>query len=101
MRSDTGPRRGGGAGDPRPLAPDVVLLDLHMPRVNGFDVLEYLGRQPTDTRPAVIVMSASSDPIDMARAAFLGARRYLVKTRVEVDELCNHVEAVLSGRSAR
>ena len=59
--------------------PCLVLLDLKMPRKNGFDVLEWLQRQgPLKSLP-VIVLSSSGGDGDRTRALALGARDYLVK----------------------
>ena len=60
-------------------APDLVLLDLKMPRMNGFEVLEWMQRKGM-VHPPVVVLSGSVLERDKARAAKLGAREYLVKT---------------------
>ena len=65
--------------------PDLVLLDLNMPGLNGFQVLEWLrGRTPFDRIP-VIVVSGSDQPVDINRALALGAVRYLVKPHKMTD----------------
>jgi CheY-like chemotaxis protein len=61
--------------------PDVILLDLKMPRINGFEFLEWLrtkGPQEHRLKP-VIVMSSSALKEDVERAYRLGANSYLVK----------------------
>ena len=59
--------------------PTVVLLDLNMPRKNGFEVLEWIRQQPALNQLCVCILSASSLPEDIARAYDLGANAYLVK----------------------
>jgi CheY-like chemotaxis protein len=59
--------------------PDLVLLDLKMPRVNGFEVLQWLADQPSLPPVPVVVLSGSSIPADMHRARELGAQGYLEK----------------------
>lgn len=59
--------------------PTMVLLDLNMPRKNGFEVLEWLRGQPELRRLRVYILSASSRPQDIERAYDLGANSYLVK----------------------
>ncbi len=73
-------RGDGQYGDRRrfPL-PTLLLLDLNMPRVDGFEVLAWIRRQPTLRRLSVFVLSASSRVEDIERAAELGANSYLVK----------------------
>lgn len=61
--------------------PDVILLDLKMPRVNGFEFLEWLHhKSPDDLRVIpVVVMSSSNLPEDINRVYELGANSYMVK----------------------
>lgn len=59
--------------------PTVMLLDLNMPRVNGFEVLAWVRTQPLLKRLSIIVLSASARPEDVERAFDLGANSYLVK----------------------
>lgn len=59
--------------------PTVVLLDLNMPRKNGFEVLQWIRQQPTLKRLRVYILSASSRTEDIRRAYDLGANSYLVK----------------------
>ena len=61
--------------------PNVVLLDLKMPRINGFDFLQWLRKTAPDTLRTipVIVMSSSDLSKDVERAYHLGANSYLVK----------------------
>ena len=64
--------------DARPR-PDLVLLDLNMPGVNGFEVLKALRDDP-DLRPLPVVVLTSSDaPDDVATAYELGCRSYVSK----------------------
>lgn len=59
--------------------PTLLLLDLKMPRLNGFEVLEWLHRQAFLHRLPVVIFSASSEPEDRRRAYSLGAGSYVVK----------------------
>jgi len=59
--------------------PDLLLLDLKMPRLNGFDVLSWLRRQPGLKRLLVTVLTSSDQPDDINRAYDLGANSYLLK----------------------
>lgn len=59
--------------------PTVVLLDLNMPRKNGFEVLDWVRHQPALKRLHIYVLSASSRTEDIQRAYDLGANSYLVK----------------------
>ncbi len=59
--------------------PDVMLLDIMMPRLSGFEVLEAVGRSPRLRGLPVVILSARSDDSDRQRGLELGARRILCK----------------------
>jgi len=59
--------------------PDLLLLDLKMPRVDGFSVLEWVRSQPGLKRLLVTVLTSSDSRLDINRAYDLGANSYLVK----------------------
>jgi CheY-like chemotaxis protein len=59
--------------------PAVMLLDLNMPKKNGFEVLTWVRAQPGLKRLAIIILTASIRPNDVARAFDLGATAFLVK----------------------
>lgn len=67
--------------------PDAMLLDLRMPGMDGWAVLDALGRERLDRLP-VLVVSAQVDVAGMERARAIGCRGYLVKplARAELDE---------------
>ncbi len=59
--------------------PGLLLLDLKMPRVNGFDVLSWLARRPDLKHIPVVVLSSSSHEEDLQRAKDLGAHDFRTK----------------------
>jgi CheY-like chemotaxis protein len=59
--------------------PQLILLDLKMPRVSGFDVLTWLQSQDALKGVPVIVLTSSNHDADVKRAYSLGAKSYLVK----------------------
>ncbi|ACL76755.1 response regulator [Ruminiclostridium cellulolyticum] len=60
-------------------SPDVVLLDIIMPKLDGIGVLEYAGTLTKESRPVFIVFSAISQEIYISRAMNLGANYYIIK----------------------
>jgi two-component system response regulator len=64
------------ASGPRPV---VVLLDLQLPRLSGFEVLDWIKRHDALRRVPVIILTSSREPVDLERAYDLGANSYLVK----------------------
>jgi len=59
--------------------PELLLLDLKMPRLDGFDVLAWIRQQPTFKRLLIIVLTSSTQEKDINRAYDLGVNSYLVK----------------------
>jgi len=59
--------------------PELVLLDLVMPRLLGFEVCQILRNDPQFSKTAIVIMSAKSYKPDMDKAAELGADAYVVK----------------------
>jgi CheY-like chemotaxis protein len=59
--------------------PRLILLDLNMPRVDGFEVLRWLRQQPEFRSVMVVVLTMSSDIRDVNRAYQLGANSFMVK----------------------
>lgn len=59
--------------------PDVVLLDLNLPEVHGFDVLQWIRTQPEHRDLPVVIFSSSEMPEDQVRAQQFGANEFLKK----------------------
>jgi CheY-like chemotaxis protein len=66
--------------------PRIILLDIKMPRVSGWEVLEWIRRQTAWRRTPVIAFTSSREGVDIARAYGLGVNSYLVKP-VSFDNL--------------
>lgn len=67
--------------------PSMMLLDLKMPRLSGFDVLDYVRRQPGLRQLPIVIFSSSDDPKDIQRAYEAGANSYLCKPHSSEDLL--------------
>lgn len=77
--------------------PDLVLLDIILPRMNGYEVLEAkLGDKAIAGIP-VIVISNSGQPVEVNRALSLGVKDYLVKAQFDPDEVLVKVRLQLGG----
>src|SRR5438105_1590188 len=70
--------------------PDLILLDVMMPKVSGFDVLDILRNTPETTNVKVIMLTALSQEADKQRAANLGVDDYLVKSQVVIADVVDH-----------
>ena len=78
------------------LEPDVVLLDLRMPELDGLSVLERLAALGLDC--AVVMLTTSSDERDLVTSLRSGARGYLLKD-MEPDQLVDALAAVVDGET--
>ena len=71
--------------------PDLILLDVMMPKISGFDVLDILRNTPETTNIRVIMLTALSQPKDKERAEQLGVDDYLVKSQVVIGDVVERV----------
>lgn len=76
--------------------PDLVLLDLIMPKLQGFDVLASLKEDPATAAIPVIVLSNLSQDRDKQEALDHGAVGYLSKSALSLERIAKEVEVVLS-----
>ncbi len=75
--------------------PDLVLLDLIMPKMGGFDVLKALKSDEKTKRIPVIILSNLSQDEDKKKALDLGAVDYYVKSSTDLSEMTKKIAAVL------
>ena len=76
--------------------PDLIVSDVMMPKISGFDMLDIL-RSTTETKNVkVIMMTALSSDDQRARGEALGADRYLVKSQVGIEDVVRTVHDVLA-----
>lgn len=75
--------------------PDLVLLDLILPKLNGFEVLEKLKDNEKTQHIPVIILTNLERAEDINKAIELGATTYLVKANYSVEEILNKVKKAL------
>lgn len=75
--------------------PDLLLLDLLMPRKTGMEVLRELRADPATRDLRVLILSNSSKELEMQSATALGVSGYLIKTNLSLKELGDRVTALL------
>ncbi len=68
-----------GVAKARDEGPDIILLDIMMPRMDGLDVLDILQRDPSTRAIPVVILSAKALPEDVEEGLSRGARAYLTK----------------------
>ena len=72
--------------------PDLVVLDIILPLLNGFDFLELLRKNPEVAQTPVIILSNLGQPDDVERGKTLGAKDYLVKAHFTPKDLVEKVK---------
>lgn len=72
--------------------PDLILLDVMMPKINGFDVLDILKNTPETMNMRIIMLTALSQEADRDRAEKLGVDDYLVKSQVVIADVIERVK---------
>lgn len=78
--------------------PDLILSDVMMPKISGFDMLDILRQTPETKDIKVIMMTALSSEDQRQRGESLGADRYLVKSQVGIEDVINMVHDVLGDK---
>lgn len=77
--------------------PDLIILDVMMPKISGFDVLDILRSTPEVKDTKIIMMTALSQEGDRARGEALGATQYLIKSQVTLEDVVQSVKNALSS----
>ncbi len=75
--------------------PDLILLDVMMPKISGFDVLDILRNTKETARAKIILLTARGQEADKSRADSLGADDYLVKSQVTLADVVGRIKQQL------
>lgn len=81
--------------------PDLILLDLFMPVMDGYQVLEVLSNTPFYSEIPVVVFSVEGNPREVERAIELGAIEYIVKGKMELEKVVAKIQEILAEGKAR
>ena len=82
------------------INPDLVLLDLMLPKVDGFHILAEMRKNPKTQKTPVIIMSNQGQAEDATKALQLGADDYIVKLNNPPSTVIKKIQALLSQRKA-
>ena len=75
--------------------PDLVLLDLILPGVDGFEVLEEIKKDPAIASIPVVILSNLGQKEDIEKGLRLGASSYLIKARLTPGEIIEKIKSTL------
>jgi len=82
----------------REISPDLILLDIIMPKMGGLEVMEEMQKDPDLKKISVIVVSNSGQPVELDRAQKLGAKDWLIKTEFDPQEVIDKVNNQLADK---
>src|SRR6476620_1356224 len=77
--------------------PDLVLLDVMMPKVSGFDVLDILRNTPDTTNVKILMLTALSQESDRQKAQEMGVDDYLIKSQVVIADVIERIKLQLNA----
>jgi two-component system, OmpR family, alkaline phosphatase synthesis response regulator PhoP len=81
----------------RSTKPDLILLDIILPKISGFELLETMSADPNVEKAPVIITSNLGQDSDVKKGQSLGAIEYFVKAKISIEELVGHVKSVLES----
>jgi DNA-binding response OmpR family regulator len=81
----------------RSLKPDILLLDIALPSMNGYEILEERQKDEILKKIPVLVVSNSGQNVEISRLNQLGANDYMIKVDLTTEELYNRVTALLGN----
>ncbi len=79
------------------ISPDVILLDIVMPMMDGFELLALIKSEKLAPNAKVIILSNLGQPDDIEKGRALGANGYVIKASATPSEVVEKVTAVLNG----
>jgi len=76
-------------------APALIVLDLIMPKVTGFEVLQMISITPELDKIPVIIVSNLAQDSDIEKARQLGVKEYFIKVKVSIDDLIGKIKTLV------
>jgi len=80
------------------LKPDIMLLDIVMPSIDGVEILRILKKEKLLTNTIIVILSNLSQKQDVQKAIDLGADDYIIKAHFTPSEVVKKVEEILNSR---
>ncbi|MBI1974702.1 MAG: response regulator [Candidatus Zambryskibacteria bacterium] len=84
----------------RELKPDLVLLDIILPKMSGYEILEAKEKDSSISKIPVIIISNSGQPVEINRALALGVKDYFIKAQFDPEEVMAKIRNFLKGNES-
>jgi len=81
------------------FAPDIIILDIIMPTLSGFEFMEQTSIDPQFNHIPIIVLTNLGQESDINRAKQLGAVEYFIKARTSIDDVVASIKALLERKA--
>ncbi|MCP6719935.1 MAG: response regulator [Patescibacteria group bacterium] len=78
------------------IKPDLVLLDIILPKVSGFELMEILKDDPSYNQAPIVIISNLGQESDVEKGQVLGAIGYFVKAKMSIEDLVKKVKGFLA-----
>ena len=75
--------------------PDLILLDIILPKISGFELMEVLQKDPQFQKAPIVIISNLGQESDVERGQSLGAIGYFIKAKVSIEDLVSKIKAFL------
>lgn len=75
--------------------PNLIIMDLIMPKMNGFEVLQTMSIMPEMQKIPVVIVSNLAQDSDVQKASELGAKEYFVKAKIPIDSLIQEIKKLV------
>ncbi len=76
--------------------PNLIILDLIMPKLTGFEVLQSISMSPGLEKIPVVILSNLAQASDIEKARELGAKEYFVKVKISIDDLIGKIKTLVA-----
>lgn len=77
------------------LKPDLILMDIILPKISGFEIMEMINADPTLNKAPIVIISNLGQDGDIQKGKALGAIEYFIKAKVSIDELVKKIMSFL------
>ena len=85
----------------RETQPDLMLLDIILPKVSGFELMEMMQNDPQIAKPPIIIISNLGQDTDITKGESLGAVQYFIKAKVSIEDIVDKVKSFFTETPGR